>query len=390
MPGYLEPKLELNSVRGLACVALVAYHVIGPTKDSGLHLPDHSHWHVIMNSLDFLRMPMFTVLSGYLYARHRVEREALAEFARKKASRLVAPLLFVTTVMFVLRAAVYGDQTSYLEALFFHYQHLWFLQSLIIIFAGIALWDAFHRPSWPELCIAAFAAVMLTRTFEITPFLSLNGVLYLIPFFALGMIFRTQPVILGSRDLMLLASGVALIVLTMQQLSDAFGGAALTRNSVPAAVCGIAGAYLLLSRFPKVRLLEMIGSFSFSIYLWHSIAASAVRQTIIADMALTTAVEFGILLAVGIAAPIAVHLIVERVPLLSIFAAGIRQPKPLRSAFARPRFGARPYRSTERLSKLRRLAQAGALSREVTASLLRVRRHAKGQESLSPPQDAGS
>lgn len=332
VPGYLQPKLEVNSVRGLACVALVAYHVIGPTKDSGLHLPNSSYWHVLMDSLDFLRMPMFSVLSGYLYAGHRVERERLREFFRKKASRLLAPLLFVTTVTFVLRHAVYGDETSYVKALFFHYQHLWFLQSLIIIFVGIAVWDAFRRPGWPELCIAAFAAVMIARTFGVTQFLSLNGVLYLTPFFALGMVFRIQPNVLRSRDMVFVAAGVAVIVLTMQQMSAAFGGTPLVRNSMPAAVCGIAGAYLLLVRFPKVRLLDIIGTFSFSIYLWHSIAASAVRQTIVVGLALPTAIAFFVLLVVGIAIPIAIHLVVERIPLLSMFAAGIRHPSPRRGA----------------------------------------------------------
>lgn len=332
LSGDFQPQLEINSVRGLACVALVAYHVIGPTKDSGLHLPNTSYWHVLMNSMDFLRMPMFTVVSGYFYAGHRVDRATLQEFFRKKASRLLAPLLFVTTVMFVLRQAVYGDQTSYVEALLFHYQHLWFLQSLIIIFAGIAVWDTYRRPGWPDLCIAAFAAIMVTRTFEVTPFLSLNGVLYLAPFFALGIVFRTQPDLLRSRDLVFVAVGVEVIVLTMQQMAAALGGIPLIRNSMPAAVCGIAGAYVLMARFPRVRLLEIIGTFSFSIYLWHSIAASAVRQSILVNLALPTAITFIVLLAVGIAFPIAIHLVVERMPLLSIFAAGIRHRSARRGA----------------------------------------------------------
>jgi len=305
-----------------------------------MHLAEASYWHVFMNSLDFLRMPMFTVLSGYLYAGHRANRESLAEFFRKKASRLLAPLVFVTTVMFLLRLAVFNDQTSYVEALFFHYEHLWFLQSLIIIFIGIALWDAFRRPSWPGLCIAAFAAIMVSRTFEITSFLSLNGVLYLLPFFALGMIFRNKPDILRSPDTAVVAWGVVVIVLTMQHVWPKFGGAPLTRNSFPAAVCGMAGAYLLLTRLPRIQLFETIGAFSFTIYLWHSIAASAARQTIVHGLHLPTSVEFILLLGVGIVVPICIHRLVERVPLVSIFAAGIRHPKPLRTPL--PRDATRP------------------------------------------------
>src|SRR4051794_26999070 len=105
MTEQLEPRLELGTVRGLACVALVAYHVLGPTSASGMHLPDSSYWHVAMNSLDFLRMPMFSVLAGFFYAAHRVDAAALGGFLHRKAVRLLAPLLFVTTIMFILRRA---------------------------------------------------------------------------------------------------------------------------------------------------------------------------------------------------------------------------------------------------------------------------------------------
>ena len=67
------PRLQSDTVRGLACLALLAYHVVGPDQTSGMRLPDGSAWHLAMNSLDFLRMPVFTVLSGYFYASHRAE-----------------------------------------------------------------------------------------------------------------------------------------------------------------------------------------------------------------------------------------------------------------------------------------------------------------------------
>jgi len=289
-----------------------------------MHLPDASYWHLGMNSLDFLRMPMFSVLSGFLYAAHRVTPNGLASFFQKKAMRLLLPLLFVTSVMVILRQAVYGDDTSYVTALLYHYQHLWFLQALILIFIGIALWDAFARPSWVGLCVAAFAAIMVSRTFTVTTFLSLDGALYLLPFFALGMILRTETSILRSANLTKLAIAVVAIVMLMQQASALFGGSAITRLSVPAALCGVSGAYLMLVLCPKIRLLEAIGGFSYTIYLWHSIAASGVRNAVEPSVRLPTAIEFAVLLIAGVAIPIALHLVVQRIPLLSVLAAGIR------------------------------------------------------------------
>jgi peptidoglycan/LPS O-acetylase OafA/YrhL len=324
-----EPRLELSTVRGIACVALVAYHVVGPASDSGMHLPDGSYWHAAMNSLDFLRMPMFSVLAGYLYAAKRVDAASIVRFAHKKALRLLAPLIFVTTIMFLLRQSVYHEQTTYAAALLFHYQHLWFLQAILLIFAGIALWDAYAPPTWVGLCIAAFASAMISRTFSVTDFLSLNGALYLMPFFALGMILRTESAILQSPKLAALAWALVSIVMVSRQAAHAFGGVEITRVSLPAALCGISAAYLMLVSCPKLRLFEAIGGFSFTIYLWHSIAASAARQAIGRYSHLPDAVEFTVLLIVGVVVPICIHLIVRRVPVLCTLAAGLRSSSPL-------------------------------------------------------------
>lgn len=134
MKDAYRPRLELATVRGIACVALVAYHVVGPSAADGMHLPDSSYWHTAMNSLDFLRMPLFAVLAGFIYARRRVDPGTLIEFIHRKALRLLAPLLFVTAVMVMLRRVTYGDDTTYAHALLYHYEHLWFLQAIFLIF----------------------------------------------------------------------------------------------------------------------------------------------------------------------------------------------------------------------------------------------------------------
>jgi surface polysaccharide O-acyltransferase-like enzyme len=63
---------NINTVRGLACLLIVALHVVGNAASNGLHLPMTSGWHYVMQSIEFLRIPLFTALSGYLYAGRRV------------------------------------------------------------------------------------------------------------------------------------------------------------------------------------------------------------------------------------------------------------------------------------------------------------------------------
>lgn len=312
------------TVRGLACVALVAYHVVGPTHVSGMHLPVNSYWHLAMNSLDFLRMPTFTVLSGFLYAAHRADFHSLPQFYLKKAARLGLPLVFVTTIVFILRMRVYHDSTTYAEALFFHYEHLWFLQALILIFVSVGAWDAFRRPSWVELGVVGFAAVMVSRTFQTSTFLSLNGAFYLLPFFVAGMIMRMQSTHLRSEELTKLAIAVVAIVILAEQASNAFGGTEISRSSLPAALCGVCGTYLMLVHCPRMWLAEFVGRYSYTVFLWHSVAASGARHILRAYVLLPSAVEFSFLLAVGLFVPMLLHRLVEPVPILSLLATGMR------------------------------------------------------------------
>lgn len=321
-------QLQLTTVRGLACLALVAYHVVGLGPDSGMHLPDSSPWHYTMNSFDFLRMPLFTVLSGYLYAGHRVDTASLAGFARKKGLRLGVPLLFVTTVMLLLRRFAYGDPTPLSAALLFHYQHLWFVQALIVIFTAVALMDSFARLTPIGLLVAAFGALMVSRSFDITLFFSLNGAFYLAPYFLFGMILRLQPGFLERRELLAPALWIVAIVMLLQQATTFEGGLQIARTSVPAALCGCAAAYFMIVRCPRIAVFERIGSYSYTIYLWHGIAAAGVRESLERIVQLPQLPEFMLLLAVGLAAPIAIHLFVSRVPVLCTLVAGLRRPLP--------------------------------------------------------------
>jgi glucan biosynthesis protein C len=323
-------------VRGIACVALVAYHVIGPTSASGMHLPDGSAWHLLMNSLDFLRMPIFSVVSGFVYARHRASRSSLLPFAQKKIGRLLVPLLFVTAVMLAIRHRIYGEQTSFAQAILFHYQHLWFIQALLLLFAGVALWDAYARPGWVGLLAAAFGSVMISRSFTLTGFLSLNGALYLAPFFFFGMILRIEEAVLRREELVRLAAWIVALVLAVNEVVILMHGEPILRTSLPAAVCGVGGSYLLMVRCPRMRPFHEIGSYSYTIYLWHSVTSSAARHALERWFNLPHAGEFAVLLVAGLGVPILIHRAVERVPVLSLAVAGVRKPfkKPAQEADA--------------------------------------------------------
>ena len=320
-------RLEVTTVRGIACLALVAYHVVGPSAETGMHLREASAWHYAMNSLDFVRMPLFTVLSGFLYARCRVERSSLGSFFSKKLLRLAVPLLFVTAVMVELRRHAYGDPTSFTHAILFHYQHLWFLQSLILVFLCIALTDSFARLSTSGLCVAALTAAAASGAIQITELLSLNGALYLAPFFLFGMILREEPDLLRKQSALSIALATAAIVMLAQQACLLGFGPLLSRVSLPAFLCGCSAAYLLLVLCPRIAIFEAIGGYSYTIYLWHSMSAATVRSVVERHLSLSVGSEFILLVTAALAVPIVIHVGAARLPIACTLLTGLRKPE---------------------------------------------------------------
>ena len=143
---------NMDTVRGIACLLVVALHVVGDEATNGLQLPMTSDWHYAMVSIEFLRIPLFTALSGYLYAGNRVTKQAFGRFWTKKGRRLGIPLVFVTLVVWILRTHAKDDTTSLPHAFLFGFGQLWYIQALIILFAVISIAMFFFAPASARSC----------------------------------------------------------------------------------------------------------------------------------------------------------------------------------------------------------------------------------------------
>jgi glucan biosynthesis protein C len=322
---------NINAVRGLACLLIVALHMVGDADFNGLHLPMTSDWHYAMQSIEFLRIPLFTALSGYLYAGQRVTAGKFPLFWTKKLRRLAVPLLFATIVMWFLRGHAQGDQTSLPSALLFEYGHLWYLQSLLILFAGISISDAIFQPGPVGLALAGLTAIMVSQSgATLTTFFGTAGAFYLAPYFLFGIILREQPRWLRDPQAGVLALGIVVVVLTSQQFG-LFGLAnEVSVLQLPAAIAGMAGVVFLLQRFPRNALLARIGHYSYTIYLWHVLAGAATRSALLKAGVTSVPTLFMITLMAGVATPIALYHIARRVPLLSVAVTGERRIRPQR------------------------------------------------------------
>ncbi len=316
---------NMDSVRGLACLLIIALHVVGDTATNGLHLPMTSNWHYAMRSVEFLRIPLFTALSGYLYAGKRLAREDFSRFWIKKIRRLVIPLLFVTVVELGLRHRAYGDETPLWVAVFFSFVHLWYIQALILLFVVISILDIYIRPSVNALILISLATIMVAQAgVELPTFFSLYGVCYLGPYFLFGIILRERHMLLNNRQVGSVALGVVVIVLLAQQLGLWGVTVGVDLVQLPAALAGMGFVFILLQRFPRIGMLAAIGEYSYTIYLWHIIASAGVRHAAMSAGISNLPLIFSLCFLAGLIAPIALYHIARRIPLISTAVTGER------------------------------------------------------------------
>lgn len=102
---------------------MVAGHVIGADPTSGLEATEHTSWRYLYRALEDVRMPLFTIISGYVYALRPV-RGAPGLPGRGKCRRLVIPI----------RRRQYGEIVAI--------DQLCFLQAIFLIFVVVGVLDA--------------------------------------------------------------------------------------------------------------------------------------------------------------------------------------------------------------------------------------------------------
>ncbi|QQP88987.1 acyltransferase [Skermanella sp. TT6] len=285
----MRDKFNIDELRGLACLLLVSLHVIGHDPSVAMRVPDDSWYRYAVDSWLFVRMPLFTFLSGLVYALRPVRREHLADFYGKKLRRLGIPLLIVAPAFFVLQALTPGTTASpdwyeFLTIPVLPYQHFWYLQALLLIFVLIGFLDAhgaLFRPR-PFLALSA-AAVALNLTFGGTLYktvdlFSVSQAAYLLPYFLLGVAFTrfhgalsAPPARIGA--VAVLAAGALIHQASLWHLIPVEFG----RTSLLALVTGSAAALVLVRAMPAVPLLNTLGRHSYAIFLHHMFFQAAVR-----------------------------------------------------------------------------------------------------------------
>lgn len=312
----------INALRGFAILLVVIYHAV-LLAPPGSH-PLYLEFQVFIR---YMPLPLFTALSGYLYAMRRAERNTIGKSIRVKARRLLIPLFSATALMLLMRAVMPGanqvpDGADVLRAYFFRFEHLWYLQSLFLIFVVIALIDGFNLirdvRGWFAVLVV-WSAVSLVA--PLNAFFGYAGLVQLMPFFLFGYGLRRWPELLEARKITRLAWTTFLIGMLLLEL-DYHGvlhvpDIIVERTSVLNVVAGCAFCFLCVRYRREVPGLGIIGVFSFSIYIFHTIGM-AVANRVAGITPWEEGVEGLVALKIllGVFLPILMELIIRRSAIL--------------------------------------------------------------------------
>lgn len=139
-------------------------------------------------------MPMFLIISGYLYKRTNVLYSIIS---------LVIPVIFVSFLNIIWDILCFGVDFEFIKAHFYHWQYrfigIWFVETIILfrVIMSIPLVDKYYR----QIGLFSFGFISLLDYFglQVEPFFSEAMILECLPFLTLGLYLKREEVNLNLR-----------------------------------------------------------------------------------------------------------------------------------------------------------------------------------------------
>jgi Acyltransferase family len=330
--GKKEKDLSIETLRGFAIIFMVAGHVIG-SNASGMKVAEDSGWRYFYFTFEYLRMPLFTVISGYVYSLWPAGNSSLIEFYKGKSRRILLPLLSVGTLHFFIQYIIPGTNTKMplydlWRIYIFPYEHFWFLQSIFLIFLLIGLLDHLKLFSSVKNWFIIFVTAVLLRNFvpefEFNLF-SINGFFNLLPFFILGCGIKRFGSLFSDKRLII---PIVIVFMTSIAVQQYFWFSTATMNdyeykllSLLVAASGITFFFYIRKNIPFI---SKIGYYAFGIYLYHVFGTAGSRIILMHFGVSRHIILFIAGLVFGLGIPIVIELFLEKSKVLRRIFLGLR------------------------------------------------------------------
>lgn len=312
-----QRSFEVDSLRGVALLLMVAGHVIGSESSNGMNVPDDSLWRYFYWGLEDVRMPLFAALSGYVYSLRPIRSaQLLPKLLRGKARRLLVPLLSVGTVFFLTQVFVPGtNQKPELSDIWKVYVygtgHFWFVQAMFLVFIMIGVLDALNALTTGKRWIVALVtAACLNVLVSVPPsynIFSFTGFLDLLPFFLVGYgmhkfaaAIRFRQVLIASATVFTVSFGCRIVIILTSGWEYDYV------NRIVSVCVGLSAIVILvlIRRAIGLGVLSWLGRYSFSIYLLHVFGSAGSRLLLGMVGIESDAVVFGLSYVAAVGLPI--------------------------------------------------------------------------------------
>lgn len=282
-----EKNQSIETVRGVVIVLVVMGHVIGSAPDGGMKIDFPSSWRYLYLWIDYIQMPLFTAIAGWVYALKSVDKQSISTFTITKFKRLLVPMATVATIYFLVQHFIPGTNSkqtldSIWRIYFFPYTIFWYLQSLFLIFVVVTL---VHKWQWMQtfgrwglvLCgayIIYVAQITLVAGHSSNIF-SFEGAMNLLPYFIIGIgVQRFDNKLYRCRPLLFFLTAMGLLILQVRWFCPQYNKE-LYQCLLPLWI--VPTLIIILKQNFKNSSFVFLGTYAYSIYLFHGFGTSGGR-----------------------------------------------------------------------------------------------------------------
>jgi peptidoglycan/LPS O-acetylase OafA/YrhL len=298
---------QIETLRGFACVLLVLYHVIGADPSNGLRV-NEGPVRLMNDALAYVRMPLFTFLSGMVYGLRPFGGDT-RRFVIGKCRRLLIPMFVVGTLFAIVQALTPGANAVVANWWLLHIvpvAHFWFVESLFWVFLVILLAESYRMIRTPVGLGLAFAlSAALYLSVRGTHFFSIDGAIYLLPYFLAGLAITRFDLWPRLEQHWIQALLLLLALLAVWQLGVPVPNP--DRRTGWMLLAGIALCCLCLAPRVELQWLARIGMSSYAIYLFHVFFTAASRIALAKVGLSVQPLQITAGLVVGVAGPMLIN-----------------------------------------------------------------------------------